>query len=443
MQMMKTVNAGNLIIGEGMPKIAVPVVAANTEEAKAQGDIIMRSPADLVELRVDYFDDIRDADAVSGLVSAMKETVPGRPFLFTVRTVEEGGLAELTASEYTAVCCAGIETGQIDLIDIEYSMGGEVVSAIRECAGKHGVATVFSCHDFQGTPAADLIKETIHSMAEAGADIAKMAVMPEEDGDTLTLLQASAALKKELEIPFILIAMGEKGMISRVGGEVFGSAVTFAQTGIASAPGQMNADDLDRMLRVLHRYAAHDEIPAEEERINSGGQNISIIGFMGTGKSTISAELSRMTGMQAVEIDDMLAEEAGMSIPDIFDRFGESHFRNLEEAICAKATAGEPSVISCGGGTPMREANVKRLKEAGVIILLEASPDTVYERVSRTTGDRPMLAQYMSRGYISWLMKQRETAYRRAADAVISVDGKTAAEIAQEILQLAGGPDCS
>lgn len=86
----------------------------------------------------------------------------------------------------------------------------------------------------------------------------------------------------------------------------------------------------------------------------------------------------------------------------------------------------------------MRQANVDSLKAAGPVILLEGSPDTIFDRVRRTTGDRPMLARYMSRGYVSWLMKQRADAYHRAADAVIRIDGKTPDEIADEIMQLTG-----
>ena len=449
--MMKIVNAGNVTLGEGMPKIAVPVLAANAAEAREQGERIMRSPADLVELRADYIVDCRNADMVRDVLSALKETVPDRPLLFTLRTDAEGGRAELTDAEYETVCCGAMDTGLPDLIDIEHSRGcgpeREADTARRLCAyaAERGVITVFSRHDFQGTPPAEEITERMLRMADDGADLVKMAVMPHTEEDAAELLRASAVLKRrqaENGVPFILISMAEKGMISRMSGEVFGSAVTFAQAGLASAPGQIDADDLDRVLRIIHRHTGREE-PADSgmSRMSSGNGSISLIGFMGTGKTTIARRLSRMTGMKAVEIDDLLVEEAGMSIPDIFRKYGEAYFRDLEEQVCRKTAAGKPSIISCGGGTPMRQANVDSLKEAGPVILLEGNPDTIYERVRRTKGDRPMLARYMSRGYVSWLMKQRAAAYCRAADAVIFIDGKTPEEIAEEILRVSGRGD--
>ena len=446
--MMKIVNAGNVAIGEGMPKIAVPVLAANAAEAREQGERIMRSPADLAELRADYIDDFRNPEMVQSVLSALKETIPDRPVLFTLRTVKEGGAAELTNTEYEKICCGAMESGMIDLIDIEYAGGrGESPdhgTAHRLCAfaREREIPVIFSKHDFYGTPSAEAITEQMLRMAEDGADIAKMAVMPQTEEDAAELLKASASLKRQMEetgVPFILISMSEKGMISRMSGEVFGSAVTFAQAGLASAPGQIDADDLDRVLRIIHRYSSPEKPDSVlHERTASGQGSISLIGFMGTGKTTVAGKLSRRIGIPAVEIDDLLVKEAGMSIPDIFKTQGEAGFRDLEERVCVKTAAGDPAVISCGGGTPMRRANVDSLKAAGPVILLEGSPDTIYDRVRRTTGDRPMLARYMSRGYVSWLMKQRADAYHRAADAVIRIDGKTPDEIADEIMQLTG-----
>ncbi len=162
-------------------------------------------------------------------------------------------------------------------------------------------------------------------------------------------------------------------------------------------------------------------------------KHVFLIGFMGCGKSTVSLELSRLTGRPAYEMDRVIEEEEGMAIRDIFAAKGEAYFRELETGLCRRFAEMEPAVISCGGGAVMRPENVEAMRACGTIVLLTAAPETIYERV-RSDAGRPLLNGHMAPDYIAGLMEQRRPAYERAAQLTVSTDGKTPEQIAQEIL---------
>lgn len=163
-------------------------------------------------------------------------------------------------------------------------------------------------------------------------------------------------------------------------------------------------------------------------------QNIFLIGFMGTGKSTIAAELSRRLGMERMEMDTAIAEEQEMSINDIFEKYGESYFRKLESRLLIELEKRKGMVVSCGGGVVLRSENVGYMKAGGKVVLLTALPKTVYERV-KENHDRPILNQNMTVEFISELMEKRRGFYEAAADIVIETDGKTVSEICEEIME--------
>ena len=106
--------------------------------------------------------------------------------------------------------------------------------------------------------------------------------------------------------------------------------------------------------------------------------NIVLIGFMGAGKSTISDYLSTVFDMEIVEMDQLIADREEMSIPDIFATYGEEYFRNLETNLLIEMQDKKNVVISCGGGVAMRERNVEEMKKNGKVVLLTASPETIY-----------------------------------------------------------------
>lgn len=163
--------------------------------------------------------------------------------------------------------------------------------------------------------------------------------------------------------------------------------------------------------------------------------NIVLIGFMGSGKSTISAELHRLFAMDVIEMDQVIAEREGMSISEIFEVHGEEYFRNLETELLRELQNRKGVVISCGGGVPMRDENVVEMKKNGKVVLLTASPETILDRV-KNNHDRPLLENNKNVDFIADLMKKRKSKYEAAADIVIQTDGKSASAICEEIMQL-------
>ena len=161
--------------------------------------------------------------------------------------------------------------------------------------------------------------------------------------------------------------------------------------------------------------------------------NIVLIGFMGSGKSTISEFLKTAFAMDVIEMDQIIAEREGMSISDIFEVYGEQYFRVLETNLLIEMQSRTNVVISCGGGTPMRECNVVEMKKNGRVVLLTAKPETILDRV-KDSHDRPLIENNKTVSFIAELMEKRREKYEAAADIVIETDGKDELQICEELI---------
>ena len=161
--------------------------------------------------------------------------------------------------------------------------------------------------------------------------------------------------------------------------------------------------------------------------------NIVLIGFMGAGKSTISDYLKTVFSMDIIEMDQIIAERAGMSISDIFETYGEQYFRDCETNLLIEMQSRTNVVISCGGGTPMRECNVVEMKKNGRVVLLTAKPETILDRV-KDSHDRPLIENNKTVPFIADLMSKRREKYEAAADIIIETDGKSELEICEELI---------
>lgn len=164
-------------------------------------------------------------------------------------------------------------------------------------------------------------------------------------------------------------------------------------------------------------------------------KNIYLIGFMGSGKSTVSRRLKKLMQVQELDMDAEIVRENKMTINDMFARFGETYFRDKETEMLQKIAEGAPAIVSCGGGTVIRRENVDIMKKSGVTVLLTASPETIYSRV-RHSKDRPILNGNMNVEYIASLMEKRWEAYEAACDICVATDDKNPEQIAKEILLL-------
>ena len=159
-------------------------------------------------------------------------------------------------------------------------------------------------------------------------------------------------------------------------------------------------------------------------------KNIFLVGFMGTGKTTVSGRLSTLLEMEEVDTDRMIVNWTGLPIKDIFAQYGEEYFRDLETTTLRSLVPRKQLIISCGGGMTLRRENVDLMRDNGVVVWLTATPETVYERV-HLDQDRPLLNGRMNVPAIRELMESREERYRNAADVSVPTDGLTILEICE------------
>ena len=258
--MAPTIQIRNLTLGEGRPKICIPLTDTekNALRQTAKHLTLPENHCDLAEWRADFFTHLltpeKDAgsEGLYAALSCINDTLGEIPLLFTIRTDAEGGAVHISTADYIAVNLRAIESGAIDLVDVELSRGDEAVAAIVTAAHKAGVAVIGSRHDFAKTPPKEEIVHYLCRMQELVCDIAKFAVMPQCERDVLTLLDATLTMKEEhAKTPVITMSMGKTGALSRVAGSLFGSCLTFGTAGKASAPGQLPADVLCEFLEVL------------------------------------------------------------------------------------------------------------------------------------------------------------------------------------------------
>ncbi|MDL2295662.1 type I 3-dehydroquinate dehydratase [Lachnospiraceae bacterium OttesenSCG-928-E19] len=240
-------------IGSGMPKICVPIVEETDTNILEAAKAIVKTDVDIVEWRVDWYQDVETWGKVRGTASKLRQILGDLPLLFTFRTASEGGEKSIEQSMYIDLIQKIAETGYVDIIDIELFAGEEVVAKTIINVHQHGVKAIVSNHNFHQTPKVKEIVSRLMKMRELGADIPKIAVMPTSKKDVLDLLVATEEAAAKLDCPIITMSMNGDGVISRLCGEVFGSAMTFGTVGKPSAPGQICVEDLRTVLEVIHR----------------------------------------------------------------------------------------------------------------------------------------------------------------------------------------------
>ncbi|MBU9742291.1 type I 3-dehydroquinate dehydratase [Lachnospiraceae bacterium ASD3451] len=250
---MNPVIVRNIKIGEGRPKICVPLVGATEKEILDQAAELSGLPADIVEWRADWFEEVFDFERVNQVLVKLREAAGGLPLLFTFRTAPEGGEKPISGDAYTELLIRSVQRGLIDLVDIEYFTVGEDMQKCLDAAHEAGVKVIASSHDFGGTPSKEEMVARLRKMQETGADISKLAVMPRSTKDVLALLDATQEMVSGYaDRPVITMSMGGIGLISRLCGEEFGSSVTFGAAKRVSAPGQIPVTELESILKTIH-----------------------------------------------------------------------------------------------------------------------------------------------------------------------------------------------
>ena len=250
--MVGVVSVRGVRIGEGKPKIIVPIVEATGEEICKKAAEFSQLEIDVIEWRADFYEDIFDLEKTQTLLKALRNAAVDKALLFTFRTKKEGGQRDIDPDYYTHLNTLAAKSGCADLIDVEIFSGDAIVSANIANIHAANALAIASNHDFDKTPPKEEIVARLKKMQDMGADILKIAVMPQDAGDVLTLLTATWEMSQSASKPIVSMAMGAQGTVTRLVGEVFGSAATFGAIGKSSAPGQIPAEVLAQVLGILN-----------------------------------------------------------------------------------------------------------------------------------------------------------------------------------------------
>lgn len=246
----------NVVIGEGIPKICAPIVGETTEEILVQTEQLKRLPVDVAEWRADWMETVTDDREVLDVMRKLRICLGNMPLLLTFRTKDEGGEQAICQSGYEHIYNLAIDSGCIDMLDLElmfFKDREERAASLIDRAHANNIFVVMSSHDFKATPEREEILNRLRWMESLKADILKIAVMPGSRKDVLTLLSATEQMASETGCPLVTMSMGGLGLISRLSGELFGSAMTFGAAGKASAPGQISVGRLVDILSEIHQ----------------------------------------------------------------------------------------------------------------------------------------------------------------------------------------------
>ena len=225
--MTKPIQVKNIILGEGMPKICVPLTESKSEEICTQAVNAKTAGAELVEWRADLRDTLEELIRI----------LDGIPLIFTIRTKKEGGNAELSTEEYVRINLAAARTKKADFVDVEVFGEEEEKKSLILQLQKEDFRVISSSHDFEKTEEKEALVQRFKRMDETGADILKIAVMPKNFEDVAAIMQATKEMCTCTSKPLISMSMGSIGSISRIAGENFGSCLTFATVGASCNDG--------------------------------------------------------------------------------------------------------------------------------------------------------------------------------------------------------------
>lgn len=250
---MSVLRAGNTTLEDGKVRICVPIAYETEDEILQESVRIAKSDAaDIAEWRIDWYQDVFDDEKRDVLARKVRENLKGKPLLITFRSKKEGGERPITPEAYQALLERVIVSKTADLLDVELRQGKTCAKALNEQAHQAGIGVIMSRHDFEKTPEVFNLILSMEEMLRCGADVCKMAMMPQCYADVAALLSATGTMKEQHpEALLITMSMGPKGCVSRLCGGLFGSVMSFGSIGKASAPGQVSAERLSAVLDAI------------------------------------------------------------------------------------------------------------------------------------------------------------------------------------------------
>ena len=240
------------LLDKSNPKICVPVMGENITEILSQSKKLIENGVEMIEWRADYFTELFDREKVREVLEKLREITTDTILVVTVRSKDQGGKCTMPEEERKSLLIEMSQAHSADLIDVEY-FSYENPARLVERLHERGALVILSHHDFIETPGRDVMRTLLGGMTTIDPDIVKLAVMPNSMQDVSNLLSVTDLFCEAYPgIPIITMSMGELGVISRIGGFVFGSCVTFASDGdAASAPVQLPYDDLEVIINIL------------------------------------------------------------------------------------------------------------------------------------------------------------------------------------------------
>ncbi|MBC2582009.1 type I 3-dehydroquinate dehydratase [Clostridium sp. DJ247] len=251
--MKKVVTIKDVTIGEGLPKICVPMVGETISQLVEEANFLKDLDFDVVEWRVDFFEHVTNIEKVKEALQEIRGILADKPIIFTFRSAKEGGEKEVSTEFYVKLNKSIANTKLVEVIDVELFNDEKDIKELIQVAHENNVAVIISNHDFHKTPPKEEIISRLRKAEELGGDIPKIAVMPTCVTDVITLLDATRIMKEEYANgPIITMSMAGKGVISRLSGELFGSDLTFGAAKKVSAPGQISVVDLRKTIQLLH-----------------------------------------------------------------------------------------------------------------------------------------------------------------------------------------------
>ena len=251
---MKECKIGDLVINNEKARICVPVTQKNDLEIIEQIKSLQTKGIDLIELRIDCFENVYDDEALETLSNNIK-MINQVPIIFTLRTRSEGGNLDVKPHDYEHIVEVALQTGAYELYDIELLINDSVVINLVDKIHGHGKKVIMSNHDFKRTPSINTMSMRFLKMASFDGDILKIAVTPSNYLDVLKILEFTDECKAIFNVPVVVIAMGKLGVLTRMTGTLFGSSITFAKVDDGSAPGQVDLDDLKTAMSILEKYS--------------------------------------------------------------------------------------------------------------------------------------------------------------------------------------------
>ena len=253
MQCERPVTVRGKTIGGAAPLVCLPLVAKDAGDLMLQARELVSLAPDLLEWRIDGFGNVENIGESLQALAGLRAVAGSLPLIFTCRIDSEGGMRAMARETRLKLITASIETGLLDLVDIELCNDAAFIETVLDTAKRHDVKVILSFHDFEKTPGEDVILERLVRAQQMGGHIAKVAVMPQNYHDVLVLLGATLKARTAmLQIPVVTMAMGNEGVVTRLAGGLFGSDITFAIGKNASAPGQILIGELRKAMSILY-----------------------------------------------------------------------------------------------------------------------------------------------------------------------------------------------